>query len=375
MKTILIILFIVVILSHMSQVSSLRYKEINSSNNKSVHMDFYLVCLIIFLTLLAGLRISYNDTGSYIMGYNAADSFETFMSNPENLKITSNPLFYGLQSFCHMYIKNVNTFFIICALFENTLLIRFIKRHTRSSDFTFSMFVYTCLGMVMFSLAAQKQILAMSVLTLALDKLFEKKYIKYYLIVLIAGLLHTYAFMFLFLPLFDTELWSLRTYLLVFLTLIFMYTFQTSIEALLKIADQVGKSIDSSSIYNSGMNRFRVMVYGVVPVLSFLFKGRFRNHLNREDRLFVQMSIISFMLMLLGTINGANLFGRSAYYFSLGFICVLPSIIKCLFNRTSSKIIIAVALLCFTLFYCYDNKGFKYDYRYKSIIEYLGEIR
>lgn len=374
MKTILLILLIIVFFSYMSQRSSLNYQNWNPNIDGRKKIDIYLICVIIFMSLMAGLRLSYNDTEAYIIGFQNSETIKAFLSNPENLTLTSNPLFYGIQSLVHTFTNNVNTFFLLCGFFQNILIVRFIKRHSRIDCFVYSMLLYVCLGMFMFSLAAQKQILAMAILTLALEKLFEKKYVTYYLIVIVAGLVHTYAFLFLFLPLFGKEIWNFRTYLLVFLTVFIMYTFQNSIETLLEIADQIGKGIDEASVFGSGMNIFRVLVYGVVPVTSFLFKKRLSHLLNYEECVFVQMTILSFMFMLLGSINGANMFGRSGYYFSLGYICILPNLIKQLFNDQSAKIVLFITCISFILFFCYDASGFNYSYRYKRLIEYIGEV-
>lgn len=374
MKTILLILLIIVFFSYMSQRSSLNYQNWNPNIDGRKKIDIYLIGLIIFMSLMAGLRLSYNDTEAYIIGFQNSETIKAFLSNPENLTLTSNTLFYGIQSLVHTFTNNVNTFFLLCGFFQNILIVRFIKRHSRIDCFVYSMLLYVCLGMFMFSLAAQKQILAMAILTLALERLFNKKYISYYLIVIIAGLVHTYAFMFLFLPLFGKEIWNVRTYLLVLATALIMYTFQNSIETLLEIADQIGKGIDEASVFGSGMNIFRVLVYGVVPVTSFLFKKRLSNLLNNEEKIFIQMTILSFMFMLLGSVNGANMFGRSGYYFSFGYICVLPIIIKQLFNEQSTKIVLLIACVSFILFFCYDAHNFDNSYRHKSLIQYIGEI-
>ena len=83
---------------------------------------------------------------------------------------------------------------MICAIIVNFLNLRFIKRNVDAQDFAFCMFLYVALGTLMLSLAAQKQTLAMSVLTVALTQLFNKKYIKYYIVVFVAGLIHRHTY-------------------------------------------------------------------------------------------------------------------------------------------------------------------------------------
>lgn len=80
------------------------------------------------------------------------------------------------------------------------------------------------------------------------------------------------------------------------------------------------------------------------------------------------------MFMMLGMMDGANMFGRSANYFEIGIICSLPAVIRELFNKQSVSIVVIIATCCFTGFYLYDTKAFSVEYRHKSITQFIGEI-
>lgn len=371
MRMILIILAIVTGLAYMSQQQSLKYK--NSDGRK--HWDPYLILLLIFLILFAGLRTSYNDTGNYIRGFQQSVNISEFLSDSSNLDLLHNPLFYGFQALIRTFTDNPNVFFIICATIVNFLNLRFIKRNVDAQDFAFCMFLYVALGTLMLSLAAQKQTLSMSVLTVALTQLFNKKYIKYYIVVFVAGLIHSYAWLFLFLPILDCKLWTFRTYILLLSTVFIMYTFQGTISSLIEVADQIGKNISVEEVFDGNqMNILRVLVYSVVPLASFLFKGRINANIDRKHSILIQMSIVSLMFMMMGTMDGANMFGRSANYFEIGMICALPWIVRQLFNKKSVSIVLLVASICFTGFYMYDNIGFDTGYRHKTIIQFVSEV-
>jgi len=370
MKMILTILLIVIGLAYMSQRMSMRY-EVDGRK----HWDIFLVALLFFLILFVGLRTSYNDTSAYMKGFYNSEDIYTFLSDPENLKLTNNPLFYGFQSLIKTFTKNVNIFFIICAMIVNILNVHFMKTHVNEEDFALSMFIYVTLGTLMLSLAAQKQTLAMSVLTLALTQLFNKHYIKYYMIVLIAGLIHSYAWIYLFLPLLSTKPWNKSTFVLLFITIFIMYTFQNTIATFVEVADQIGKNIATEEVFDGyKMNFLRVGVYTVVPLISFIFKDRINENIDEQSSMFIQMSIVSLMFMMMGTINGANMFGRCANYFEMGMICILPWMIRKLFNKQSVQILTIVAILCFSMFYIYDNKTFQNEYRHKGIRQFIGEV-
>lgn len=371
MTKILVILVIVTLLAYLSQQQSLKYK--NSDGRK--HWDIYLIMLFIFMVLLAGLRTSYNDTAAYAAGYYQAVTITEFLSDTTNLDLLHNPLFYGFQALIKTFTNNVNVFFMICAIIVNYLNIKFIKRTVNIEDFAFSMFLYSGLGTLMLSLAAQKQTLAMSVLTVALTQLFDKKYIKYYIVVFVAGLIHSYAWLFLFLPILDCKPWTFRTYVLLLSTVFIMYTFQDTISSLIEVADQIGKNISTQEVFDGNqMNILRVLVYSIVPLASFLFKGRINANIDRKHSILIQMSTVSLMFMMMGTMNGANMFGRSANYFEIGYICSLVWILKKLFTKQSVSIVLLAASICFSGFYIYDNQTFQWEYQNKPITQFVVEV-
>ncbi|MCD7809854.1 MAG: EpsG family protein [Erysipelotrichaceae bacterium] len=367
MRMILGLLIIITGLAYLSQRQSMY------TGKKS--WDIYLVLLFIFLVLFAGLRTSYNDTSNYINGFVNSETIGDFISNSDNLDLLNNPLFYGYQALIRTFTDNYTIFFMISAIIVNYLFLDFIKKNTDIENFAFSIFIYVCLGTLMLSIAAQKQILTMSILTLALNQLFDKHYVKFYIIVFIAGLIHTYAWLFLFLPLLDTKPWSVQTLILIAVTIFIMMTFQSTITSMLEVADQVGKDIPVEEVFDSNqMNILRVAVYSIVPITSLLFKGRINNDIDRKNSIFIQMSIVSLMFMLLGTMNGANMFGRAGNYFQIGMICSMPWIIRQLFTKRSVAMVLMVATLCFSGFYLYDNNGFDTGYNRKSITQFIGEV-
>lgn len=371
MSKIIIILIIVTGLAYMSQRQTLQYA--NTDGRK--HYDIYLITMVIFLILFAGLRTSYNDTQNYIVGFNNSTTIRPFLADSSNLELLNNPLFYGFQALIKTFTNNVNVFFMICAIIVNTLNVRFIKRNVDAENFAFSMFLYTVLGTLMLTIAAQKQALAMSILTLALSALFDKKYIKYYIIVLLAGLIHTYAWAFLFLPIFATKPWSIRTFILLVITIMVMYTFQSTFMSFLEVADQIGKNIPLEEVFDGNrMNMLRVGVYAVVPLTVLLFKRRINENIDRKNSIFIQMSIIALMFMMMGTMNGANMFGRCGNYFEIGMICSFPWVVKQLFTKQSVSIVLTCAIICLTVFFLNDNDDFGIEYRNKTIFQFISEV-
>ena len=211
-------------------------------------------------------------------------------------------------------------------------------------------------------MAALKQITAIALLTLAIPALIDKKWVKYFAIVIIASLVHTYAFIFLFLPLMAGKPWGWKSILLLLGTVAIMLTFESTISSILEYADSIGKHVVEEAVFDGNqMNPFRIAVFAVVPAATFLFHKYLEPYLTREKCIMLNMSTISLVFMLLGSMNGANMFGRLANYFVLGSVCTLPWIIDTIFNKNSANIVKISAAVCFLGFFLYDNQGFIYE--------------
>ena len=327
---------------------------------------FYIVAIVTY-TLFLGLRTNYNDTKNYINSFNGAISLQAFFHNPEKTNIMHNPLFYGFTSFFRGMTDNYHLYFMVLALFDAILMIRFLKKHS-NGFFAYAVLLFWAYGLGMLGAAAVKQITAMAVLTLAFDALLERKWILFILLVLVASLIHTFAILFLILPFFRSRPWNWKTMLLILGTVIVFFAFNTIISAALDYADELGKSISEQEVFdNVSMNIFRVLVFAVPPVLFLCFRSRLNTNITTEQCVLANMSIISLMFVVLGTVNGANMFGRLASYFVLGSICTLGWIIGEVFEERSRNVILALSVFLFGFYIWYDYRGIDSMYGYTSI--------
>lgn len=359
MSKLLITFALCVLLAYMAQRNS-DYRPIGEKQPWNV----YVLLIIVVFSLFAGLRTGYNDTAHYRKGYQLIETIDVFLNDSENLKWTANPLFYGVTSLLKTWGVDIQLYFMLFAILDTALLVRFVQRYAPEKYFTFGVFMFFTLGTAVFSLAATKQITAMAIFTLGVPSLLEKKWLRYCLIVLLAGLTHTYAFMLVLLPLFLGKPWHGWTLILVGVTLAVLFTFENTIQGFLELADSYGKHLAEEEVLDSHtMNPLRVAVYSVVPALSLIYRRDLEIHMRREHNLLINMSIFSLMFMLMATMAGANMFGRMATYFELGTICALPWMVDKLFTGKTRWLVYRVAIVCFIGFFLYDNKDFSMFYR------------
>lgn len=335
-------------------------------------LDIPFILLVIILSLFCGLRTDYNDTYLYISSFNSCKTLKAYLDSSPSL--TENPLFYAYQCFFRYSISsNANAFLLSIAFFSLASTLRFIRKY--SENFVFSTLLFFSLGLYVFHLAAMKQCIAIAILTYAIDALVDKKYIKYFILVFIAILFHTYAIFFVILPIFTHKPWSIMTYVTISGVIVVLLSFQSFITSFLSAAESTGKNLSPETVIdNVGINPFRLMVFAVPPILSFVFQEYLSDFYDRKNNIIMNMSILSFLIMSLGIFSSANLFGRSAIYFELGSIIILPSIIKCIFEKKTSKFISVLASLGYIGFFAYSVIGFASEYKAIGLLEFLQDI-
>ena len=332
----------------------------------SVLNDSAYLILAVVLVLFAGLRKDYNDTWNYINAFRNNKGLAEYFSNPENLNLMENPLFFFFRSFLKELTGNAQYAIFIPSAFTQICLLRFFKRY--SDHFTFSVFLYITLGTFAFTMGALKQAWAMGIVTLAFPALEKRQWGRYYVIVFIAMLIHTYALAYAVLPLFRQKPWKAFTYFFMAVLVFVMMNFEGAISAFMDQAEEFGKEMHAEVIFhNHGVNILRVAVYLVAPLMSFCFQKWIFCDTSARDHVLVHMSIISFAFMLMGTQSGANMFARMAQYFELGTICCLPGMLDKTFEKRSYKVISCMAIACFLAFFIYAyGIDMRFDDAYKA---------
>lgn len=340
----------------------------------SVLNDRAYLALAVVLVLFSGLRRDYNDTWNYLNAFRNNKGLADFLSDSQNLNLMENPLFHFFRSFLKELTGNDQYVIFIPSAFTQICFLRFFKRY--SENFTFSVFLYITLGTFAFTMGALKQAWAMGIVTLAFPHMEKRQWVRYYLIIFIAMLIHTYAMAYAVLPLFRQRPWKLFTYLFVMVLVMVMMNFEGAISAFMDQAEEFGKELSEETVFhNHGVNILRVAVYAVTPLISFYFQKWIFPNTSDMDHVLVHMSIISFAFMLMGTQSGANMFARMAQYFELGTICCLPRMLKKPFEERSYKLISTVAIGCFLVYFAYAfgiDSHFDNAYKANSILGLFG---
>lgn len=371
MKYLLPLMAVCLLLAALSQWHTAQYSVTGSRYQRFSDWAYFLLCVI--LVIFAGSRVRYNDTLNYMRAFAKAQPLSVFLADPKNFSLFSNPLFELYRSVLKTYTDNPRWLIFTTAAFTQICLLRFIKRY--SQNFVFSMYLYFTLGTFVFTMAAIKQVMAMAILTLAFPYLEQHKWGRYYLVVLVAMMFHTYAVVYAMLPLFRRRPWKTFTFVFVAVMAVVLINFEEALTAFMDQANDLGKTLSDEEVFGDAtINVFRLAVYAVPPIISLLLRKWVLTDSSERDNIMIHMSIISFAFMSLGTQAGANMFGRMANYFELGTLCCLPTMLKKSFETMSFRLISLIACIGFLGFFYYANAvklDFSVWYQMESLLDLL----
>ena len=318
------ILLLIVFISYLAGMKK------NSNNEASL---FFVIIASFFASLLAGFRTRYNDTERYIYNfkYLVADNFDQF-SQSLDLTIGNNPGFQIYQFFIKNFLyDDPQIFLIISSLITYISIFLFIRKY--SINYSHTIFLIIASSFFMLGMAAIKQMLALSIGIWAIYFYLQNRYIKMFIVILIASLFHPFILLYLVVFIVDDEVWS-KKIILSFLGVLFLgMIFKSFINTLLSAVSTIGVNYDASYILEAeGMNIFRVLIFSVVPILSYIYRNEIKNTNNKMLTISINFSVIGFLFIILASYGGANMFGRLTSYFEIFIYLSLTFIIFNLVN-------------------------------------------
>ena len=286
---------------------------------------------------------------------------------------TGNPWSMLYRSLMHDITENYHIYFFFPAFLSSFAVIKLFKRY--SVNPSFSLLIFFSIGTYVTYIAALKQCMAMFFLLLALPYALDKKYIKFYLLIFVAILFHTHAFMFAIVPFLTGKPWGKVTWILLGATLFAMATYDVTLGAFMEYAQSIGALVAEDEVFDDHqINILRVMVYWVPAVLALVFRQRLFHDSTKTENLFVNMSIASAFILTIGLVQGANLYARMAAYFEIATAVALPWIVKKLFTRQSAQFVTLMAAILYFGYFYFEfgfTKNFAHDYAAISLWQFI----
>ena len=228
MQKLLLLYFGTIFLMYLSQVTNPVRIQLQGYQRGRYHFmlgksDIFMGIVIFWLSAFSFLRTSYNDAYTYISTFRTAETVAEGLANGTFTDWTGNPWSMFYRSLLHDLTDNYHIYFFFPAVMSSFAVVKLFKRYSLNP--AFSLLIFFSIGTYIMYVAALKQCLAMFFLLMALPYAIDRKYLRFYLLVLVAIMFHTHAFMFAIVPLLLEKPWGKVTWGLLGATIFAMVTY------------------------------------------------------------------------------------------------------------------------------------------------------
>lgn len=373
MKELIPIFLFSIILAVFSEMNSI-YKTNEFGNRVYIKKDyFFYTILTIGLILFAGLRTFYNDTITYIQGYNTFD-INTSLLEKVSVKLGDNPGF-NLVSYIFKFLGfSTQSFLMFFSAITIGIYMWFFRKYSNNVFMTVFMFL-TVAGYI-FVLAAIKQCVAMAFCLIATHYAIEKKWKNVFIWILIAIVFHPYAIMYAVLFFLNFAPWTTKTYLMISIFCVVGFCLEFLLGTIINITSMMGEEYNASYFFGNGVNFFRLIIVAVPVVISFVVKEHMLLDNERKDNYIINLVTLNAAIMFVALFGTANYFARLANYF-LPFQAVAVPRLLGYFKRNSKIIAYLVAILGYLFYFYYDNviaHPFDVQFNQIGLFEYLSSL-
>ena len=313
-------------------------------------ISIIFIAMTIVLGGFWGLRIAYNDTHTYRIGYEAIQKLPEFWNTFEP-SLSKDPGF----NLCNAILKTMGVstqnWLMIYSLITIGLYLHFIRKHR--NNLSLNLYLFFCIGAYNFTGAAIKQSIATAICLCALSLVEDKKWIRYFIMIFLASTFHMYALIYLLVPFLMFRPWTKKTFFLVGGTVIIAVSLQNLFGVINAVTTGLGETYAVTEFSGEGVNIFRVLVCNAPVMLAVLFhKELFKNSTKSENLMF-NLSMINGCIMFIGLFGTANYFARLANYFVLAQAITLPWMISKI-DKKNRRVIQILMVIGYLIFFYYD---------------------
>ena len=334
----------------------------------------FYAALSVALIALAGLRTFYNDTTTYLIGYQQLRELPERYQNLDWLKIGDNPGFVFVQGILLQLNASDQTFLMVFSIFTVGTTLWFYRKY--SCNLWLSILMFFSISGYTFHMAAIKQCTAMAFCLIATDRAINKKYIMFVVYVLLGSLFHPYALMYLIVPFLFFRPWSKATLFMIAIFAVAGFGMELLIGTILNVTDMLGEHYNAASFVGEGVNPFRLLIVSVPAVLAFFLKDQIGEQKKRDQYLIVNLAMLNAEIMFVALFGTANYFARLANYFVPFQALAIPWLLK-LFDQRGRRSMMFLAVLGYSVYFIYSqavHESFDSCYYGITLWDYLSGL-
>lgn len=323
----------------------------------SINWVLALVSFFPIIFMAANRDFNFVDTTVYVNNYfhmpNSVDKLWDYVNTLDKDRV-----FYFLSGLIKIFISDDPRFYLwIIAAIQGLILVWFFKKY--SVSFFVSVFLFVAsTDMVSWMFNGIRQFTAVVVILLATPFILKRKYIPAILLIVIAATLHLSAL--IMIPLVfivQGEAWNKKTIAFIIVTIIvisFIGQFTGVLNESLSDTQYRNVISDYQEMNDNGTNIFRVLVYSVPAIFSFIYRKKINSCEDTLITLCANFSIISSGLYIVSMYTSGVFMGRIPIYCSLYGYILLPWLINKALNERDRRIVFSIMIILYLIFYYFQ---------------------
>ena len=333
--------------------------SLNYYNYKKRTSFYYSLITILPLVLWAGFRPDVEDTHNYRNGFNQLEASFGFIKTI--LHSDGKGKGFGIfEVLLKMVIGNNDVLFFIIVSGIIVGIVSYVYRRT-SVDYSMAMFLYFASSMFYsWNFNGLRQGLAMSLTFLASYRLFERKYIRFAILVFLAFSVHASAIVFLIaLFVYDSPPWSRRVMITVLgfaFVLMFLEQFTGILENVLEDTNYAG--IVNTIENGTGVKFLRVLVNSIPLIIAIISYKDVNDEGDVVVNYSVNMAFLGVAFYVVAMFTSGLIVGRLPAFFTLWNFVLLSWEIDRMFDKKGFKVLMEIVMVGFYIaFNVYSMTG------------------
>ena len=326
---------------------------------------FWLFLSFIVLVLLASFRYETGtDFTTYESLYHDLNEIDTFEKFFKQLPVTE-PGFILLNLMTKAIFNNSQMIFALSAFLMLVFFYFAMSRYAEKNSIMLAVVIFVGFFFAQ-SLNIMRQIIAIAIVFYATQYLFQKKYRLAVLWLLIATSFHVSALVVLpFWLLYGDSTWKKRArvilFILFFIVVMGVLQFPSSFSRI-PVINLLLRNATPGASFGIGLILLRAPI--ILPILFF------RKRLVQHDARNKYWLVLLFFELLFSYLGYANeVFNRMALYFSVSWIVLLPSLVRCMPTKNTQRFMGGYVVLLVVVLWGYNTifKNYGETLPYKSI--------
>lgn len=248
-------------------------------------------------------------------------------------------------------------YFFLLALFQGTILVGVYRKY--STNYLLSIFLFiVSTDYLSWMFNGVRQFTAVTIIFAATKFMLEKRWLPTILMILLASTMHQSALLMIPIVIIaQGKAWNKRTilFLIAALTAVaFVDQFTNILDDMMQETQYSNMVTDWTMWGDDGTNVFRVLVYAVPTVLSFVGLRYLRYEDDPIINLCANMSIASTGLYIISMFTSGIFIGRLPIFASLYNYILLPWEIEHMFTKRSAQLVKFLMIAAYLVFYWYQ---------------------